>query len=64
MHNRQRIDFYANVCFTPKADIETESIWVFLNVRFGEKKRTWSPWTGVDPGRFHLILGHLVAGIR
>ncbi len=23
--------------FWPKADIETESKWVFLNVRFGEK---------------------------
>ena len=30
---------YANVCFWPKADIETESKWVFLNVCFGEKSR-------------------------
>ncbi len=28
---------YANVRLWPKADIETESKWVFLNVRFGEK---------------------------
>ncbi len=28
---------YANDCLWPKADIETESKCVFLNVRFGEK---------------------------
>ncbi len=31
------ISEYANVCLWPKADIETESKRVFLNVRFGEK---------------------------
>ncbi len=42
---------YANVSFWPKADIRTESKSPFLNVRFGEKKRTFSPeseWRNQD----------------
>jgi len=34
MHGFQE---YANVCLWPKADIETRSKYVFLNVCFGEK---------------------------
>jgi len=35
----QAIWVYANVCLWPKADIETESKSLVLNVRFREKSR-------------------------
>jgi len=38
-----RLGIGLNVRLWPKADIETESKWVFLNVRFGEKSgHSWS----------------------
>ncbi len=49
---------YANVCFWPKADIETESRWVFLNVRFGEKSGHSTLYTtliGSDLAGFFII---------
>jgi len=50
-----RIGIEPNGRLWPKADIETESKWVFLNGCFGGKKRTFSVSIGVDLVSFQLV---------
>ncbi len=51
--NMQAYARNANDCLWPKADIRTESKWVFLNVRFGEKS-----------GHSTLSLPHFSSAVR
>ncbi len=53
-----RVGVELNVCFWPKADIETESKTVFVNVCFGGKKRTFGSPTGVEPAPVLSLLAH------
>ncbi len=65
---------YANDCLWPKADIETESKWVFLNVRFGEKSRHSSTVNmcvspesasgNFSPARGTVLLSQLTESLR
>ncbi len=45
----------------PKADVQNAGIGVELNVRLWPKADIQTSRTWANPGRFHLILGHLRA---
>ncbi len=52
MHGFQK---YANVCLWPKADIETESKALILNVCFRGEKRTFSRYCQLERSMFYNV---------